>query len=257
MSIEFKREGPVGHIIMNAPPANAYDVPMLVALQGAIQKARADDGVRVIVISSALEKFFSAGADIKTLNESSPPEFANLLTVAHETMAMLENTPKIVIAAIKGHAMGGGLELALACDFRFAAQGGYKIGLVEIALGLNPAMGGTQRLPRLISRPRALHMMATGETISPGQALEWGVIDRLYPAAEFDAALADYAGRLAAGATLAQGMVKLSINKGVESSLEEGLAMERAHQNILFKSEDAAEGVAAFVDKRKPAFKGR
>ena len=257
MAIEFERRGGVGNIVMNAPPANAYDIPMLVELQGAIQKARADDGVRVIVISSALEKFFSAGADIKTLNDSSAPEFANLLTVAHETTAMLENTPKIVIAAIKGHAMGGGLELALACDFRFAANGRFKLGLVEIALGLNPAMGGTQRLPRLISRPRALHMMATGDTISPETALEWGVVDRLFEPDGFDAGLAEYADRLAAGPTLAQGTVKLSVNKGMEASLQEGMAIERAHQNILFKSEDAAEGVAAFVGKRKAEFKGR
>ncbi len=257
MAIEFKKQGLIGNIILNAPPANAYDVPLLVELQGAIQKARADDDVRVIVISSALEKFFSAGADIKTLNDSSSTEFANLLTVAHETMAMLENTPKIVIAAIKGHAMGGGLELALACDFRFAANGKYKIGLVEIALGLNPAMGGTQRLPRLISRPRALHMMTTGETISPHTAHEWGVVDQLFEVDEFDAGLADYAGRLASGPTLAQGTAKLSVNKGMEASLEEGLTIERAHQNILFKSQDAAEGVAAFVEKRKAEFKGR
>ena len=256
MSIDLKSEGLVGVITMDAPPVNSYDVPMLLELQNAIQEARKDDRVRSIVIKSALPKFFSAGADIKTLQSSSAAEFANLLTIAHETMEMLENTPKIVIAAIAGHALGGGLELALACDFRFAMEGRYQLGLVEINLGLNPAMGGTQRLPRIISRSRALHMIATGETIDLDTATEWGVIDRLISEADYEDELMGYATKLANGPSLAQGLAKLSINKGTEASLAEGLTIERSHQNILFNSQDAEEGVKAFVEKRKPEFKG-
>ena len=169
---------------------------------------------------------------------------------------MLEATPKIIIAALAGHAMGGGLELALACDVRFAAEGQYQIGLVETNLGLNPAMGGTQRLPRLIVRSRAIHMITTAETINPETALDWGVVDWLKPADEFDDAIMEYAEKLAAGPSLAQGMAKLSVNKGIEMGLTEAVAMERAHQNILFKSDDAQEGVAAFQEKRTPKFKG-
>lgn len=257
MTIDLKRDGAVGIIVMDAPPVNAYDVDMLRAMQEAIQEARRDDGIRCLVIKSAIAKFFSAGADIKTLQDSSAAEFANLLTVAHETTMMLENTPKIVIAAIAGHALGGGLELTLACDFRYAGAGGYRLGLVEINLGLNPAMGGTQRLARLIGRSRALHMIVTGETVDPAAALDRGIVDRLFPADEFDDGVMAFATTLAAGPTLAQGLAKLSINKGLEASLAEGLTIERAHQNILFKSADAAEGVAAFVAKRKPAYKGR
>lgn len=257
MAINLKQDGLVGVITMDAPPVNSYDVPMLHELQKAIHEARLDDGMRALVVESALPKFFSAGADIKTLQNSSPAEFSNLLTIAHETMDMLENTPKIVIAAISGHALGGGLEMALACDFRFAKDVKYQLGLVEINLGLNPAMGGTQRLPRIISRSLALHMIATGETIDPATAHSRGILDRLIPEDDFDDEVMAYASRLAEGPTLAQGMAKLSINKGTEASLAEGLAIERSHQNILFKSDDAAEGVNAFVDKRKPEFKGR
>lgn len=257
MSVDLKREGLVGVIVLDAPPVNSYDVPMLHELQKVIHEARQDDGVRAIVVKSALLKFFSAGADIKTLESSSAAEFANLLSIAHETMDMLNNTPKIVIAAIAGHALGGGLEMALACDFRFAKDTKYQLGLVEINLGLNPAMGGTQRLPRIISRSRALHMIATGDTIDPATALEWGVVDRLIAEADFEDELMAYATRFAEGPSLAQGLAKLSINKGMESSLAEGLAIERSHQNILFRSDDAKEGVKAFVEKRKPEFTGK
>ncbi len=257
MAIDLKQDGLVGVITMDAPPVNSYDVPMLHELQSAIHEARLDDGIRAIIVKSALPKFFSAGADIKTLQTSSPAEFSTLLTIAHETMDMLENTPKIVIAAISGHALGGGLEMALACDFRFARDAKFQLGLVEINLGLNPAMGGTQRLPRIISRSLALHMIATGETIDPATAHSRGIVDRLIPEDEFDDEVMAYASRLAEGPTLAQGLAKLSINKGTEASLAEGLTIERSHQNILFKSDDAAEGVNAFVEKRKPEFKGR
>ncbi len=257
MSIELTQEGLIGVITMNAAPVNAYDVPMLLELQKAIHEARQNEHMRALVVKSGLPKFFSAGADIKTLQNSNATEFANLLTVAHETMHLMENTPKIIIAAIAGHALGGGLEMALACDFRFAMDKKYQVGLVEINLGLNPAMGGTQRLPRIVSRSRALHMIATGETIDAGTATEWGIFDRLIPEADFEDEVMGYASKLASGPTLAQGMAKLSINTGMESSLGDGLTLERSHQNILFKSDDAQEGVNAFVEKRQAEFKGR
>ena len=257
MSIDLKSDGLIGVIEMNAAPVNAYDVAMLLELQKAVLEARQNEQMRTLIITSAVPKFFSAGADIKTLQNSNAAEFADLLTIAHETMQLLENTPKIIIAAITGHALGGGLELALACDFRFAMDAKFQVGLVEINLGLNPAMGGTQRLPRLIARARALHMIATGETIDPKTANEWGIFDRLIAPDDFETELMGYAGRLAEGPSLAQGMAKLSINKGMEASLTEGLALERSHQNVLFKSDDAAEGVNAFVEKRKARFKGR
>jgi enoyl-CoA hydratase/carnithine racemase len=257
MAISFEQSGGVGTITLNYPPANAYDTARLHEMADVITRIRQDDGVRVVVVRSGLEKFFSAGADISVLQTSSPASFANLLVVAHETMDMIAHTPKIFIAAVAGHCIGGGLELALACDLRFGAEGRYGIGLGEINLGLNPAMGGTQRLPRLIQRSRALHLMVTGETIKPEVAHQWGILDRLFPADAFMGEVTAYAEKLAKGPSLAQGYAKLSLNEGLESSLAEGLTLERAHQNLLFKSEDAGEGVKAFLEKRPAQFKGR
>jgi enoyl-CoA hydratase/carnithine racemase len=251
------REGGVGLITMNHPPANAYTKKTLLELQQCVDTARSDPEIRCVVIRSASEKFFSAGADISTLDGTTTPALADFLTMAHETVAMIEQTPKLFIAAIAGHCIGGGLELALGCDFRFVAEGRYGIGLGEVNLGLSPGMGGTQRLARLIARGRALHMMVTGEFVQPQQAVEWGIADRIFPADKFWAGVMDYAGKLAAGPSLAQGHIKLSVNRGLAGTLDHGLALERAHQVTLFQSEDAKEGLKAFLEKRKAQFKGR
>jgi enoyl-CoA hydratase/carnithine racemase len=209
------------------------------------------------VVRSALPKFFCTGADISTLKDSDRAQFANFLMLAHETVDMITRTPKIFIAAIAGHCLGGGLELALCCDMRFAAAGKYRIGLAEVNLGLSPGMGGTQRLPRLIPKSRALHMMVTGEPVGPEQALQWGIVERVFPEEGFQDEIQKYAQKLAAGPTMAQGYIKLSVNMGLEASLAEGLAIERAHQNQLFASEDVAEGLKAFLEKRAPKYRGR
>ena len=256
MAVDLIVENGIGIISLNEPPANAYNLAMLKELQAVILNVRTDESLRSIVIKSVLDKFFSAGADISTIQDADASEFNHFVTVAGETMAMLEATPKIIISAIAGHAMGGGLELALACDVRFASEGKYQMGLVESKLGLNPAMGGTQRLPRLIGRSQAIHMIATAETVDPKSAQDLGIVDWLIPQEEFDGAVMEYAEKLAAGPTLAQGMAKFSVNNGMEMGLTEAIAVERAHQNILFKSDDAQEGVAAFLEKRTPKFKG-
>lgn len=257
MAVDFSVEQGVASISLNRAPANAYDWQMLRDLASAIHRVRDQSDARVAVIRSALPKFFCSGADISTLRDSDRAQFANFLTLAHETVDMIQRTPKIFIAAIAGHCLGGGLELALCCDLRFAAAGKYRIGLAEVSLGLSPGMGGTQRLPRLIPKSRALQMMVTGEPVGPEQALEWGIVERLFPEDIFQEEVARYAQKLAAGPTMAQGYIKLSVNMGVETSLAEGLAIERAHQNQLFASEDAAEGLKAFLEKRQPRYRGR
>ena len=257
MAVDFSVDQGVGIIVLNRPPANAYDRQMLQDLAEAIRKVREDSAVRVAVIRSALPKFFCSGADISTLKGAAPAQFANFLTVAHETVDQIARTPKIFIAEIAGHCLGGGLELALCCDFRFAAAAKYRIGLAEVNLGLSPGMGGTQRLPRLIPKSRALHLMVTGEPVTPEQALELGIIDRVFPEESLQAEVQKYAQKLASGATLAQGYIKLSVNMGLETGLSEGLAIERAHQNQLFASEDVAEGLKAFLEKRPPKYQGR
>jgi enoyl-CoA hydratase/carnithine racemase len=257
MAVDFAVENGVGVISLNRPPANAYDWDMLRDLSAAIRKVREDSAVRVAVLRSALPKFFCTGADISTLKDSNKAQFANFLTVAHETVDQITRTPKLFIAAISGHCIGGGLELALCCDFRFASAGKYRLGLAEVNLGLSPGMGGTQRLPRLISRSKALQMMVTGEPVGPEEALQLGIVDRVFPEDKFQEETMQYAAKLASGPTLAQGLIKLSVNMGTECSLSEGLAIERAHQNQLFASDDVAEGLQAFLEKRPPKYQGR
>jgi enoyl-CoA hydratase/carnithine racemase len=257
MTIDLTMEDGVALITLNRGTANAYDMPMLKELIGAVQRVRHDPAIRLAVIRSALPKFFCAGADISTLQGAEPAGFANFLTVAHESVDMITRTPKLFIAAIAGHCIGGGLEIALACDFRFASEGKYRLGLSEVNLGLSPGMGGTQRLPRLIPKSRALHLMVTGETLPPQEALQAGIVDRVFPEDSFWSEVMERARRLAAGPSMAQGYIKLSVNLGLEAGLNEGLAIERAHQNQLFASEDVAEGLKAFLEKRPARFAGK
>jgi enoyl-CoA hydratase/carnithine racemase len=257
MAVDFSVDQGVGLISLNRAPANAYDWNMLKELADAIRRSREDASVRVVVIRSALPKFFCSGADISTLKDSDRAQFANFLTVAHETVDQIARTPKIFIAEIAGHCLGGGLELALCCDFRFASSAKYRIGLAEVNLALSPGMGGTQRLPRLIHKSSALHMMVTGEPVTPEQALELGIVDRVFSEENLQEEVRKYAQKLACGPTMAQGYIKLSMNMGLEASLAEGLAIERAHQNQLFASEDVAEGLKAFLEKRPPKYQGR
>lgn len=256
MAYNLNREGGVGILEMENAPANAYTKATMQEFQRCVDEARSDDAVRCVVVRSKLDKFFCAGADISTLDGQTPQGLADFLTMAHETMDMIERTPKVFIAAISGHCIGGGLELALACDLRFAAEGKYGIGLGEVNLGLSPGMGGTQRLARLIHPGKALHMMITGEMVSPQDAQAMGIVEWLHPAdAHWDEVMS-YAGKLAEGPSKAHGYIKLSVRQGLESSLAQGLAIERANQNILFQSKDAAEGIGAFLEKRKANFSG-
>ncbi|MCC6609682.1 MAG: enoyl-CoA hydratase/isomerase family protein [Burkholderiales bacterium] len=257
MSVDFAIEEGVGVISLNRAPANAYDWEMLRGLTDAVRRAREDPAVRVAVVRSVVPKFFCSGADISTLRGSDRTQFANFLAVAHECVELITRTPKLFIAAIAGHCIGGGLEIALACDFRYASAGRYRFGLAEVNLGLAPGMGGTQRLPRLIPKSRALHMMVTGEMLGPDEALQAGIVDRIYPEDSFWSEVTGAARKLAAGPTMAQGYIKMSVNAGLETSLAEGLAIERAHQNMLFASDDAAEGVKAFLEKRPANFSGK
>jgi enoyl-CoA hydratase/carnithine racemase len=255
--VRYERQDNVAHIILDRPPANSYDRAFMEELDSAAEQARNDDEVKAIVVRSASEKFFSAGADVSVFAKSDFDTQNAFVVCANEAMSKFESTPKVVIAAINGHCLGGGLEIALCCDFRLAAEGGYKIGLPEVTLGLLPGTGGTQRLPRLIGRQRALELMLRGTTLSPQEAKEAGIVDELVPAADLlDRAVAR-ARSYAAGPSLAVGMIKLAAVQGYGRPLEQGLAIEREALIRLFKSDDAKEGVRAFVEKRKPDYKGR
>jgi enoyl-CoA hydratase/carnithine racemase len=213
--------------------------------------------VKAILLRSANEKFFSAGADVSVFAKSGLDEQNAFVVCANEAMAKFESTPKVVVAAISGHCLGGGLEMALCCDFRIAAEGSYRVGLPEVTLGLLPGTGGTQRLPRLIGRQKALDLMLTGRTLVPQEALAAGIVDAVVPTGELlDRSLA-LLKPYVTGPTFAIGRIKKAAVLGLGMRLDEGLKLERQLLIELFKSEDAKEGVTAFVEKRKPTYKGR
>ncbi|MGP8076859.1 MAG: enoyl-CoA hydratase/isomerase family protein [Thermoplasmata archaeon] len=255
--IRTRVEDNVGYIEIGKPKANTYDLAMMRELGEAIDEFRFDENARVIVLSSTVPGFFSAGADIEMLKQSQPDFKAMFCLHCQETLNKFASTPKIVIAAINGHCVGGGLEIALSTDLRMMAKDSGKIGLPEVTLGVLPGTGGTQRLPRLVGTSRALDMMITGKLLTPDEALDIGLVNYVYPKEMFAKDVQAYAGALAHGPARAVSLIKRSVLEGVEMPLIAGLALERELQNRLFVTEDAKEGLAAFVEKRKPTFKGR
>ena len=257
--VEYKVENGVAVLEINRPPVNSYTTELLKELDAATLEARFDDSVHAIVITGRVEKFFSAGADINMLS-SQPLSFKNNFALhGHEVLMRLENTPKIVIAAINGHAVGGGLEIAMACDIRIAKKEGGRVGLAEINLGVMPGMGGTQRLPRLIGKARAMELCVTGRTISFDEALEMGLVNFIYEKDHFMDEVMDYARQFIVPnkSSLAVGKVKRAITTGLELSLPDGLALERELLAQTFASEDGQEGVNAYLAKRTAQFKGK
>jgi enoyl-CoA hydratase/carnithine racemase len=228
-------------------------------LDECILRARFDPQVQVIIIRGAGNKFFSAGANIKMLNEADPTWKYYFCLHANETLSRLEQTPKLVIAALNGHCVGGGLEIAMAADIRIACQDAGKIGLPEVNLGVLPGTGGTQRLCRLIGKSKAIELMVTGRTFSFEEAHALGIVNEVFPKDEFWESVLLYARQftLPNKAGMAVGHIKRSVQSGGEIPLEYGLALERELQNLLFKSGDAKEGIAAYVEKRQPTFKGK
>ena len=257
--VNYQTEGGIAWIEMNDPPANTYTYEMMQQLDAAILKARMDTSVYVILLRGAGDKFFSAGANIKMLS-SVTPEFKYYFCLhANETLTRLEQTPKLVIAALNGHTVGGGLEIAMAADIRLARRDAGKIGLPEVALGVLPGTGGTQRLSRLIGKSRAIELMATGRTFSFEEAEEIGLVNQVLDRDTFMEEVTEYAKQfLPPGkAARAVGRIKRSVQSGVEMPFSESLALERELQQQLFQSEDAHEGLVAYVEKRTPQFKAK
>ena len=239
---------------------NTYTHEMMRDIDEAVLKARFDDNVHVIVLTGNGEKFFSAGASIQMLNRVTPGYKYFFCLHANETLSRLEQTPKLVIAALNGHAVGGGLEIAMAADLRIARKDAGKVGLPEINLGVLAGTGGTQRLARLVGKPKAIELMVTGNNISFEDAKGLGILTDIFPgnAADFRQAVLDYAGQFTIPnkAAMAAGRIKRSVQSGAEIPREYGLALERELQAELFGSKDAKEGIAAYVEKRVANFKG-
>lgn len=257
MSVKLDKRGGVGVLTLDRPPANSYDYEFLRSFASAIDDVRADEDIHAVVVTSASEKFFSAGADVSAFASGTQRSRVMTALLAHETFRKMENTPFVFIAAITGHCLGGGFELALACDLRFASEGSYQIGLPEVNLGLFPGSGGTQRLPRLVGLSKGMDMILSATTLNPQQAKEAGIVDRLLPdtAACREGAL-EYATKIAAGPSVALGHAKLAVTQGYGTPLDVGLALEREAISRVFASHDAIEGIKAFGEKRKAQFKG-
>ena len=251
-------------IELSDPPANTYSYEMMLEIDSAVLAARMDHTVHVIVIRGAGDKFFCAGANIGMLKDADPEFKYYFCLHANETLNRLEQTPKLVIAALNGHTVGGGLEVAMAADIRIARQGSARIGLPEVALGVLPGTGGTQRLARLVGKARAIELMATGRLMTFDEAHALGIVTEVWGDEQlkdrtFAAAVQDYAKQFTPPnkASKAVGRMKRAVQSGAEAGFLEGLAIERELQQLLFEGEDAKEGIAANLEKRPARFTGR
>jgi enoyl-CoA hydratase len=260
--VEYRVEQGVAVLTLNDPPANTYSYEMMQELDRSILAARMDESAQVIVITGQGEKFFCAGANIQMLSSVTPEYKYYFCLHANETLSRLEQTPKLVIAAINGHCVGGGLEVAMAADIRIARRNAGKMGLPEVSLGVLPGTGGTQRMVRIVGKSRAIELMTTGELFDFERGLELGLVNHIYEAGTGEAFMQQVM-EYARGFTLpnkaarAVGRIKRSVQSGAEIPFEYGLALERELQQQLFQSEDAREGLDAYVNKRKPQFKGK
>ncbi|WP_420462573.1 enoyl-CoA hydratase/isomerase family protein [Candidatus Palauibacter sp.] len=259
--IRYAVEDGVAVFTIDDPPANTYTYEMMRDLDDAILRARFDEDVHVIVIRGQGEKFFSAGANINMLRTSDPYFKYFFCLHANETLSRLEQTPKLVIGALNGHTVGGGLEIALACDIRIARKDAGKIGLPEVNLGVLPGTGGTQRLGRLLGKSKAIELMVEGRTFGFDEALELGLVNKIFEGDDetFHPRIMEYARQFTPPhkASRAVGRIKRAVCSGVEVPFSEGLAIERELQQLLFQGDDAREGLAAYVERRAPEFSGR
>ncbi len=260
--VSYRVEDGVAVLTLSDPPANAYSYAMMRQLDDGILRARFDPAVHVVVLTGAGEKMFCAGANIEMLKAVDPYFKYAFCLHANETLSRLEQTPKLVVAALNGHCVGGGLEVALAADLRLARRGGGKLGLPEVQLGVLPGTGGTQRLARLVGKAKAIELMIEGVNMSFEDGHALGLVTKLVDAkdaADFQAQVLAYARRFVppGKAARAVGRIKRAVQSGAEMSFQDGLALERELQQGLFEGADAREGFAAFLEKRAPVFSGR
>src|SRR3954451_5603403 len=254
--INYRVDCGVGVIEMNDPTANTYTYEMNLQMDAAILKARMDNDAYVILLTGAGDKFFSAGANIRMLNSVDPTFKYYFCLQANEMLLRLEHTPKLVIAAINGHCVGGGLEIAMAADLRIARKDAGKMGLPEVNLGVLPGTGGTQRLSRLVGKSKAIELMVTGSTFTFERAKDLGIVNEVFERDNFVPAVLEYARQFCPPnkASKAVGRIKRAVQSGWEVALESGLALERENQQLLFESDDAREGLNAYIEKRSAVF---
>lgn len=253
---ETELDGYIGVIRLDRPPANAHNIDMILELQTLVETVRFDDDVRVAVLGSASDKVFSSGYDIQALQDKPGSQIGKASQTSKEVIMKMRTTDTLFIAMVNGHCMGGGLEFALACDFRYIGDGDYQVGVPEVNLGLIPGEAGTQLLPRYVGRSKALEMMVSGDPIGPEEAIDIGLFDELHPADSLEDNTLEFAQELVEKPNKAIGFKKLAVNEGMELPLWDALAHERELQNQLFDTPASEEGIDAFLDKREPDFLG-
>jgi enoyl-CoA hydratase len=256
-NILIERDGATAIITINRPKVlNALNTQTLDELRRAILEIKQDEGVRVVILTGAGERSFVAGADINELAVQTAAGGREHALAGQHVFDLIENLGKPVIAAINGYALGGGCELAMACTLRLAADGA-RLGQPEIGLGLIPGYAGTQRLPRLVGRGKAMEMILGGAPISADEALRIGLVNRVVPAADLMAEARTLAGQLAKNAPIAMRYIINAVIKGVEMPFAEACQYEATLFGLVASTEDMKEGTAAFLEKRKATFKGR
>lgn len=253
-NLVVEREDLTGIITLNRPPANPINLAVLNELDAVLTEWEADKAVRAVIITGAGDRGFSAGFDVKT---AGTPDGERAMSRGQEVLSHIEKYPKPVVAAINGFALGGGCELAMSCHFRIVVNGERVVlGQPEIDLGIIPGWGGTQRLPRLVGRTRALEMLLLGTRITPKQALDIGLITRISEPGQLMADAKAFAGILAKKAPIAVQIILDAVTRGLEAPLDEGMKIELEGSNRVGKSKDAIEGMMAFVEKREAVFRG-
>ncbi len=260
--VTYATDKGVAVLTLTDPPVNAYTHEMLKELDACILEARFDDDVHVVVVTGHGDQYFCAGENVHMLREADDSFKYYFCLHANETLLRLENTPKLVVAALNGHCVGGGFELALACDLRIARAGAFQIGLPEVGLGIMPGMGGTQRLTRLVGKGHAMELLVEGHNLRVETAHALGLVHKAWATEthdEFMRQVLGYAHEFCSPgrSVLAVGQIKRAVQSGAETPLEQGLALERELQQRLFASPDAKEGLAAFTQKRDPVFRPR
>lgn len=253
--LKFEVVDQVAIVTLNHPPVNALGIPFLDDFEKVLDRLRNGGDARAVLLASACPGFFSAGDDLRSLKDVDEST-VEALPRAHALLDGIETLPLPTVAAINGHALGGGLELTLACDFRFMGEDCGRIGLPEVRLGLIPSLGGTQRLPLVVGKAKAVEMMFKGLQLTPAEAEKIGLVNAVFPGDELYERSLDYAARLARQATRAIARIKRCILTGIRVGMGRGLAEEREAFRENIREPDAREGVSAFLEGRKPVFKG-
>ncbi len=256
-NVSLSSEGELGILTVNRPKAlNALNMETLREMQLAIQEIKAQPELKVLILTGAGEKAFVAGADIAEMKEMNSIDALNFSKLGHLTLKMIEDLDRPVIAAVNGFALGGGTELALACDFIYASENA-KFGQPEVTLGIFPGFGGTQRLPRLIGKGRAKELIMTGKMIGAKEAFALGIVNQVFPPSSLMEETKKVASQIAANGAVAVRLAKMVINTGFNMDLTEACSLESYAFSLGFTTEDQKEGMTAFLERRKPNFRGR